>query len=333
MRWDGKQPATVTGVLKMHRSRLFCAVTIIVAWAGSLKCQVDNTKASAEAKAAAVLIPQFETVAKTSTDILSTVMSVPANQINNKMILRLPFVQLAAGLNALSPTALAHFETHYYAVFVGAKNFMPPEGLGMVSSQDCYIALLQGSEASTLSADFAKANRQQTNGEIVWTWSMPPYEGNPRSTTFYATEIGTSYLVLSNSWSDFEAVKNSLESAAIPTPVMSPHDLNGLHMYKYWMRRSTHNEQTAGLPTLAKQVIGLTFVADIDKNEGRLQAYLSEAVAAKDIARILPIPGLAWFKTASPPLAWEAVIPLEIGKAGQDALYQVFDYFGFGVAA
>jgi hypothetical protein len=43
----------------------------------------------------------------------------------------------------LGPDALTTLNTNYSGVLVGAKGFKPPEGLGMFSSQDCYIGLLR----------------------------------------------------------------------------------------------------------------------------------------------------------------------------------------------
>src|SRR5271154_7432756 len=118
--------------------RLFAAVALVAfPLLGYLTCHAETKP---ETRAASVLFKQFETVAYARTDFLSSLDAHDFNKdVDSLSDLRLPFLELIGGLRALGSKTEKDVEKSYSAVLAGAKDFVGPEGLGMVSSRTCYI--------------------------------------------------------------------------------------------------------------------------------------------------------------------------------------------------
>ena len=180
------------------RHRRLLAFAILISC--SFKEPQCNAATPPEVRAEAVLFNQFETVAYTRTDLLSGFDIRELDQDERHTIpelpftLRLPFVTLVGGLRALGSTALRVLGQSYTAFAVGAKNFTPPHGFGIFNSQACYIGIAERGAQLNLVSVFSQAKSDVIAGTRAWVWSIPPSEGHPVVTTFYAAQIADLYL-------------------------------------------------------------------------------------------------------------------------------------------
>jgi hypothetical protein len=314
--------------------RLFAAIASIAF--SSLGILVCHAQTDTETHAASVLFKQFETVAYTRTDFLPSLDKDDPNENDGLSDMRFPFLGLLGGLKSLGPNTIRDFKKSYSAVLVGAKDFVGPSGLGMVSSRMCYIGILRGSEQPVIESDFRQTAKESIDGRQVWTMSMPPYEGHPQQTEFYAAQIGSSYFVLTNDRQVFLEATRSLTSAESSTPQsITVSGWETFSTHKYWayrlFRRSgVINLDAAGMKYLTPDVISLSFFADVDKGESFIQV-LSSDTSMKTIPRILPESAL------NPPQPqgagiWQTAIPLSNVDTGTYPLFRVFYCFGFGLA-
>jgi hypothetical protein len=248
-----------------------------------------SSDAGSRARAASVLFPQFESVGYASTDVLSRLDSPKGNTPNTgsdqalPISLRLPFFQLITGVHFLGPDALTTLNTNYSGVLVGAKGFALPEGLGIVSSQDCYIGLLRPGRHSIIETDLNQSGSQTIDGQKVWTWTAPPYEGYPHTTTFYIADIEHSYFVMGNDLTAFRATMRQLSQGTEDESKIS--DPDALSDKAYWAYRSlhynTHDADPTG-PTAQMVTVVMKFNADFGTMTGQLEADSADAALQTD---------------------------------------------------
>ncbi len=96
---------------------------------------------------------------------------------------------LATGIHASGPGTIRILEQSYTAFTVGAKDFTPPQGLGIFTSHDCYIGIARRGPKPDLVSVFNLAKPDFIAGARVWSWSIPPFEGYPRSTFFMLPKL------------------------------------------------------------------------------------------------------------------------------------------------
>jgi hypothetical protein len=287
---------------------------------------------TAETQAASALFKQFETVAYTKSDFLSK-FDDQGSATASEYDMRLPFLSFLGGLMVLGPEAVMDLEKGYSAVLVGAKDFTAPEGIGAVSSNSCYVAILDGNKEPDLEHDFDKAKSELISGNQVWTWSAPPYEGHPKPTYFYAAQVAQRYFVMTNSHDDFLPVVRALSTS----DSLLPTSMNALNWetyasQKYWVFRSIGGGGLSadGSDTKElKEVIALTFYADADKNESFIRV-LSSDKSMKSKPKVLPDSEMNRIEPQGAGI-WQARIPLSAEGREDDPLFRVFSYFGFGV--
>lgn len=314
------------------------AVTVVVLYSfGYLRAEPE---AASRARAAGVLFQQFETVAYSSTDVLSRIdnpgLSVPNNgpNLSLPLALRLPFVQLIGGLRSLGHNAMPELLKNYSGVLAGAKGFTPPDGIGMFSSQDCYIGILRPNGHSIIDSDVSASRYESIDGNRVWTWSAPPYEGYPQPTTFYITEIEHAYLVMANNLDAFRetlrelSIGNTKERTKVGNWEAPPND------DKYWVYRSirsseaTHSADPTGAVRQTATVT-LRFALDAETMTGHVEADSLDEDFKTNLNR-LPASEVLHYEPKGTGI-WQAAIPLSKDPATTTALYTVFSLFGFGV--
>ena len=317
----------------MTKQRFLTVMIPIFLLAGPECKPTTETERQAEV---ALFVSQFETVAYTHSDLLSNFDMGELGQKDMHAVpvpplaLRLPFVVLAAGLRALGPTALQTLGQSYTAFALGAHDFKPPEGLGMFTSRDCYIGVASGNLRPDVTKVFNSVKTEFISGTAVWAWSIPPSEGYPREMNFYAAQIGSSYLLLTNDQQMFKDTASLLLSASA-----APDEIPGWETFSthnYWVYRSLNGIKTAKLADpkgITSDARVLTFFANIDKKRATVQVHV-EAKAADTMPNGLPASKWIQYHRAGPG-TWEATIPLVQEPSAISALYQIFGYFGFGV--
>jgi hypothetical protein len=312
------------------------AVTAIALYSfGYLSAETD---AESRTRAAEVLFQQFETVAYSSTDVLSRFdkasVNTPQNEANMvlPLALRLPFVQLIGGLRLLGPNTMTELQSNYSGVLVGAKGFTPPAGFGMVSSQDCYIGMLRPQGRSLVESYFSQSTFELIDGQRVWTWSAPPYEGYPHSTTFYLTVVEHTYFVIGNDLAEFRATVRRLttEGTKDNTKISDP---NASSDKKYWVYRSirwnkaTRDVDPAGLAKVTS-TIAMRFAVDFETMTGQVEA--DSADETLKTIKELPASEVLHYEPREAG-TWRAAVPIAEDPATTTALFTVFSLFGFGV--
>ena len=315
----------------MKGQQLLAVLILIACLLRSPKC---NAETLPDVRAQAVLLRQFETVAYVHTDLLANYETRDLGQgdtngaPNLSLALRLPFVPLVAGFRALGPGTVRTLEQSYPAFFVGAKDFRPPEGFGMFSSSDCYIGIAKRGTQPDIVSVFSQAKPDFVAGTRVWVWSIPPSEGFPKPTFYYAAQIAESFLLIANDQQIFSnAARELISSETLPIGIpgwktFSSHD--------YWAYRPLSRTTAVGqLGRAASGARALTFFADIDKRESRVQMYVSDEIT-ETMPNDLPASKVVQYRRVASGI-WQATIPLVEGQVTTDALYQIFYYLGFGV--
>jgi hypothetical protein len=291
-------------------------------------------------RAGDVLFQQFETVAYASTDVLTRFQKPgakePQSDVSLKLpiALRLPFVQLIGGLRILGQTAMVDLERNYSGVLVGATGFIPPDGFGMVSSLDCYVALLRPDGQPLAESVFGQAELKSIDGIRVWAWSAPPYEGYPHITNFYASEIDNQYLVISNDLSHFtDTVRKLATVISIKAPKVGNRE--PFTTDKYWLYRpvqwgeTTPNIDATKSPEGRLSALVLKFSADADGMKCRMEVDGSSDLT-ETVRKGLPGSDVLHYEPTADGV-WQASFPLSKDPATTTTLFRVLSLFGFGV--
>jgi hypothetical protein len=276
-------------------------------------------------QAQAFLFQHFETVGHVNAAALERFdlqEKIPENALNSgtpmPLAWRLPYALLVAGLRGLGSNTLAVIAEAYPAFYLGAKNFQPPRGLGVSTSLNCYVAVSREGVGRKLDSVFKGAKVRVFGKAIVWEWSLPPYEGHPESTTFYAAHIINHYLVVCNR-------PELVESAVLRVPISKPEvdlpDWFTFRNYEYWLHR-----RSPDIPH-ARSII---LVADFAARGGRIIVALEPGhLRIRNFT--LPMSNQIRFEEISSAV-WEAKVPVGDDVAALGALLTTFAYFGYGVA-
>lgn len=297
---------------------------------GSVGTRVGGAATTQELKAQNLLFNQFDTVGYTRAAFLSGFDMREMGQkgapearaiANLPFALRVPFLTFVSALRSLSPTALGTLAPSYGTVAVGAKEFSPPQGIGMASSRTCYIGILQKGSQPDIHALFKAAKVEVIEGLRVWVWSIPPYEGHPKVTTFYASHVGRSYFVLTNDRDVFDNMVKQLT-----TWKGGPDGILGwttFSAYDYWLYRPA-----SGMIANGK---ALAFFADLAKSQSHIQIYVGGGAGKEGIQKEFPASGHIEYRRISPD-TWQATVPLTEEQTTLSALLQLLGHFGYGIA-
>ncbi len=294
-----------------------------------------------ETRAASVLFKLNETVVYTKTDFLVRASAFDLNIPDSEMNLRLPFVYLLGGLNALGPNALSDLAKSYRSILVGAKDFGAADvansktGLGLIDFHYCYIGILEGSAEPNIETDFRKASFESIEGRQVWTWTVPPSGEEIYPTKFYAAQIAGVYFVMTSNLQDLKETVNALISAGTSDPLsIGIAGWESFSTYNYWayrlIRQSGVISADAEIRELIPDVVSLMFYADVDKRESLIQVVSTDK-SMKSRPKVLPASELNLLQPLEPGI-WQAKIPLTRDEAGFDALFQVLCCFRFCAA-
>ncbi len=309
------------------------AVAFVTASVCLLSAHAAYSESSSEERAASVLSLSFETVVKARLDYVLSIND-DATPASSELSLRLPYVTLMGGLSGLDPSTLRVVAASYNTVLVGDKDFTPPVGIGMVSAHECYVGILQGVSRPDLSVAFRKASYTNVGGRRAWTWSLPPYEGYPKPTEFYAAQVGLAYFVMSNNLQDFEAVAAALTSLkSVDSRAFNEPGWNTLSAHEYWaVRKIRRSDATitgaAGIEDLAPETSGFAFYADPKGKQCTVQVFSSD----KSMNRI-PDAAISTGQgalKATKPGVWQTTFSLSDQEEEKDAMDRVFYRFGFG---
>lgn len=235
-----------------------------------LGCSLCEGVTPEEMRALSLLFDQFDTVSYTNTALLSGFEARDAKKRKElaaaepPFALRVPFLTLAAALHPLGADAVRSLGQDYSAFAAGARDFTPPQGgLGVWNARACFIGISHKKTHDGISRVFGPAKVQLMDGLPAWTWSIPPYEGNPKTTVFYAAQVGDSYFVLANDEQVFRDIRDRLSTWKKPLE-----RITGLEKFSessYWSyRRGPGTIQGAKV---------LVFLADAERMKASVLVY------------------------------------------------------------
>jgi len=297
-------------------------------------CSRGYADANLENQAAALLVKHYETVVSARSKVLSQLHFDHPERDFGPKYLGLPFMYLMAGLKTVGPNTLAAVEAGSVTVLTGAKDFVRPAGLGMVSSRTCYIAILTPGAGQTLPSGFSKVKVALIDGRTVWTWSIPPPEGYKTAINFYAAILTSSFLVVANDREDFREVANALAKGTAQADLLVGRaDLTALRAHAYWAYRSIRRAEgsdtlASGLSGLPVSAIGLQLFTEYDDGKLFFNVLVPDDRSGSTPGG-LPSSESIRFQRARAGV-WQAVIDLTTRQT-TSAVFQAMSYFGYGV--
>lgn len=286
---------------------------------------------------AAVLFKNFETVVHSSPALISETRPESVTSYE-----RVPFNYMLAGLKALDKRAVPTILAHSEEIFVGSKDFLPPDGLGMTRSTRCYVIVLRKGESFDFSKYFKTTS---TPASSIWNWSAAIGEfGDSRDsylrTSFlFSTQIAQSYILICNSRDVLEQVSRGMASVSDEEVLRGIYRWDDVRTHEFWCYRHYANNKPQFIDRLifrgtnqiaeAKEDEAFFLFVDMKKRKGllRISSRTANDHTARNINAIGKIPPL---KLAGPML-WETEFPLdEVGPFPESA-YTVLWLFGWGV--
>lgn len=311
--------------------RLFLLLAVVLSGCGQ-----GMAKRNQESRTASALFAQFETVFYSKADLVSGSDGHGQLSAQNVRLLGAPFAYLRGGLDSLGKSTAPEILGSSQAVFVGAKDFRPPQGLGGVQSKFCYVILGRGS-IPDLRKYFSTTPVSYTAGAPVWKWFAPPQEGHAKRYSFFMGQVQSSFILISNDLEELQTVANRLTSSDEDTGITHIPEWELLSQHDYWgYRQYRHGDavdrEAAGLSDVTPSAKALMFLVDFQKKEGVLRLLASDKSTADKLNS-----AMRNSRVTLPPLeasnvgAWETVIPLADNERTIERMFIVMGFFGFGV--
>jgi len=293
--------------------------------------------ANRQSHVAGVLFAQFETVYSSKASLLASSNGYGGLSAQDADTLALPFGYLLAALNSLGNQSSADMLANSDVVLVGAKDFLPPAGLGPVRSKRCYVVVLRNQSRFDLHKYFQGAPTASSVGMPLWSWSAKLGEfgeNDPKPSSLHATQVGQSYVLVSNDLQELQSLAEHLASSS--ADFQSPsgvRDWTSVTQHEVWgYRRYRHNDvvdpMAAGMADVTPGAEALTFYFDSKRKAGVLGLLLKSPADERTVARMNS-------RAVLPPLkpsgvgAWQTTFPLTGDEDSFEHLANVAGLFGF----
>jgi hypothetical protein len=248
-----------------------------------------------------------------------------------------PFAYFQAGLDSLRTGVAEDVLKRSAAVFVGTRDYHPPVGLGAVRSKFCYLVVLRQRNELDLSRYMSGAS--MLPGEIPsWSWSakLREYgENDSRPSTLFASQVGASYVLISNDRGDLETLASRLTSNHDSAKELAAiREWRSFSAHPVWgYRRYRHNDDdpvAAGTKDVTEAVEALLFVVDEEKKGATLRLF----TAKDDDVTPNRFNQKRWklraWKVIEPGV-WETQILLAGNQKSSEGLFDAMFLLGFGV--
>lgn len=298
-------------------------------------CENGMAEMNRESRAASALFGNFETVFYAKSDVLAGAYDHAAQNDSDEMLF--PFSHLLRGLRSLNRNTSKEMLTSSDGVFVGAKEFRPPKGLGGVHSKRCYVIVLGTHSRFDLRRYFHQAPAGSAAGAQVWTWSAKLGEfgeEDPSASSFYAAQVADSYLLVSNNLEDLQEIANAITSSENPERVLARiRDWEQVSQHKVWgYRRYRHSgvvdREAAGMSDVTPGAEALIFFVKFENKVGVLRLVSSDT-KEDAAAKMSAVAGLPLMKPQTEGI-WETKFLLAGDEESFERLARVLALFGFG---
>jgi len=286
-----------------------------------------------QSQAASILADHYETVFYAKADLVKSSAGYRALSVKTANSLRIPFSDLLGSLQSLGDRVPSEVLDAANFVFVGAKDFQAPHGLGAVQSQFCFVvALRKGSQFDI--GNLAKTSPLISSvGEGVWTWETKPTEGQSQSQRYFALQSPHAYLLVSSDIASLRAMSGELgaknrKALQLPKGIpdwqtLSQHDLWGYRRYRH---SEVQDKNAAGTNDVTSTATALLFYIDAGKKDAMLRLLASDGSTAQKMNAAGKLPQLRAIDAGS----WETNVSLADESSVERVLAAMW-LFGFGV--
>ena len=294
-----------------------------------------------QSRAASSLFEEFETVFYSKAELLSgfdAYRQLSKLEVTN---LRFPFAYLQGALDSLDRPASADVLANSDAILVGAKDFLPPAGLGPVRSQRCYVAILKHRNSFVLAKYFRVPPVLSVAGMPIWSWSAKLGEfgeDDQRSSSLYATQVGQSYVLIANDPKELQTIAQHLASTDVDAhrlteirewASVSHHDMWGYRRYRH---AGIVDPMAAGMADVTPTAENLIFFLNPAQKSAVLRLLASDESTAEKINAEMVKTRITWspFRPTGAG-AWETTISFSGDENSADRTFVVIGLFGFPV--
>jgi hypothetical protein len=315
--------------------RLMWRVYIVVVLVIMGACRIAVADTNNASRTESVLLNKFESVMSIQTRFLrdsEDVRQLPKREIAG---LRVPFDYFVRALDKLGNDALADVLDHSDSVFVGAKAFASPAGLGVVHSKLCYVVILAQPNAFQIRKYFSQSPVASASGASVWEWSPSLQEfgeEDSRPSSLYASQIEQSYILVSNDVSEMRAVAGLLVSSVSKLPkAISTYDLGLADQHVLWGYRQYRQAQdvtAAGTLDVTRAARALVLFLDLEKMTLVLR-LLESQTDGSTASKMTAGSKLPAFKPVGSGV-WELTIPITDDQGTRERIFFIMWRFGFG---
>jgi hypothetical protein len=287
-----------------------------------------------QSQVASILAEQFETVFYAKADLLRDSAGYKELSAKNANSLRVPFSDLMGGLHPLGDQVPTEVFAAADAVFVGAKDFQAPHGLGSVRSLFCFVVVFRDGSQFDISKVARGSSVISSVRDGIWTWETKATEGQPGPQKFFAIQNARAYLLVSNDITTLQTIAGGLASpnrTALQTPneipdwqSLSQHDLWG---YRHYRHGTVHDKNAAGTIDVTSTATSLLVFIDTGKKNATLDLFASDSGTAEKMNAAGKLPQLKPVGTS----AWETNISLVDDETSVERVLAVMWLFGFGI--
>jgi hypothetical protein len=325
-----------------HLSLIYAAPIALVVLLSGCNRNQKPSQGTLELHASSALVGEYETIFYSKSQLLApnaaTFMHISEAEASN---LRYPFAYMQGALDNLGSSAHSSMFANSAAVLVGAKDFLSPAGLGSVRSQRCYIIVLGRKSTFDLRKYITSAPVASAAGVPVLSWraKLGEYgENDPRASTLYASQLGQSYVLISNDLQGLEKIAERLGSvnesvqSTSEIPEWGTLSQHGEWAYRKYRHIGIIDPVAAGMTDVTSSADALVFYFNSNKRTGVFQLIASDKSTAENFNARSTSEKMAW-----PPLKqigareWEATIPFSGDDASANRIFVVVGLFGFPV--
>jgi len=323
---------------------LLSVVASLVALAACLSARSAAEIAEDKVQVASVLSGEFASIFYANSKPLLEARLIDSKSIGSEGSLERPFSYLSEAYAIVPGHLFKEILKAGNGVFVGAKDFRPPEGalgLGDVLSRRCYVVLLKNSGTFDIALYLRRFPPAKLIDRDVWKWSVHIDEfdsdlvngvpmGKPKTTSIYSRQIGNRFLLLSNDLQEMEIVSDRLVASSQGHPSQdeirewSELTQNQLWGYRLYEHNEDLDKMAAGTQEVSPGTKAIACFLRPDRKTLTVRMFTSSIEGAETIKRLNSEKLFPLFKPIGNG-AWESVIPTSDGAA----LNAAMGLFGF----
>jgi hypothetical protein len=306
-------------------------------------CGLRTDAMNLQPRAASALFEQFETVLYSKSRYVSTWDTYNPLPRDEASQLRYPFAYLWEGLDALNKNASVETLASSDATLLGAKDFRAPKELGEVRSTRCYAVVLKSGSAFDFHKYTVGANESFSNGMQIWSWSAvlgefgeEDHRPSNRPSTLFATQVGKSYLLVSNDVAELQQLQRRLTlpitkeehaKAINKWEGLLEHEMWGFRQYR---QAGVQNRMASGMDDVPPGAESLMFYLDARNQTVIVRLNVDDSTSEFAVAKLYSSNRLPPPRTSGSG-AWKVAMPLSGNQESSDRTFILMGMFGFAV--